>query len=129
MRNFEDVVIFVTDMEGAIENLSPFEKKFLAMNVLEEYTVPEVARLLSCNQRTVERLLPGGTRPTFTDTAYRCLLDELPSATRGREGGDRLKTSLAPFTSKTCQEGENDNFEVSNSNEGENKRDCVFDLV
>src|SRR5450759_1501133 len=38
MRNFEDVVIFVYDMERAINKLGPLEKKLLAMNVLEEYT-------------------------------------------------------------------------------------------
>jgi DNA-directed RNA polymerase specialized sigma24 family protein len=44
MRNFEDVVIFVADMEKAIERLNALEKKLLAMNVIEEYTIPEVAR-------------------------------------------------------------------------------------
>src|SRR5277367_5939648 len=57
MRNFEDIVIFVADMERAIDKLSPLEKKMLAMNILEEYTIPEVARLLSCQQRQAERLL------------------------------------------------------------------------
>jgi hypothetical protein len=57
MRNFEDVVIFVTDMERAIEKLSAIEKKMLAMSIFEEYTVPEVAWLLGNTQRTVERLL------------------------------------------------------------------------
>jgi DNA-directed RNA polymerase specialized sigma24 family protein len=57
MKNFEDVVIFVTDMEQAIEKLEIYDKKLLAMNVLEEYTIPEVARLLGSTQRTVERSL------------------------------------------------------------------------
>src|SRR5271154_2444103 len=57
MRNFEDVVIFVADMERAIEKLNGLERKLLATNVLEEYTIPEVARLLGCTQRTVERFL------------------------------------------------------------------------
>src|ERR1700678_3330716 len=35
MRNFEDVVIFVTDMEKAIEQLGTLERRVLAMNVLE----------------------------------------------------------------------------------------------
>jgi hypothetical protein len=34
MRNFEDVVIFVADMEREIERLNALEKKLLAMNVL-----------------------------------------------------------------------------------------------
>jgi hypothetical protein len=58
MRNFEDIVIFVTDMEKAIERLGPLERKLLAMNILEEYTVDEVARLLAYNPKTIRRLLP-----------------------------------------------------------------------
>ncbi len=57
MRNFEDVVIFVADMEKALERLGALEKKLLAMNILEEYTISEVSRLLCCNQRAVERSL------------------------------------------------------------------------
>src|SRR5271154_4803995 len=60
MRNFEDVVIFVADMEKAIEKLSATEKKLLAMNILEEYTIPEIARLLGSNYRTIERSLQEG---------------------------------------------------------------------
>jgi len=57
MRNFEDVVIFVTDMEKALEKLSAIDKKLLAMNVLEEYDALEVARLLGCTPRNTRRLL------------------------------------------------------------------------
>jgi len=57
MANFEDVVIFVADMEQALEKLSVMEKRIVALGVLEEYTVPEVSRLLQCPQRTVERQL------------------------------------------------------------------------
>jgi hypothetical protein len=56
MRNFEDVVIFVTDMEKAIDQVGALEKKLLAMNILEEYTVDEVARLLAYNPRDVDGL-------------------------------------------------------------------------
>jgi len=85
MRNFEDVVIFVTDMERAIEKLSSLQKKLLAMNVLEEYTVPEVARLISCNQRTVERLLQQALDDLSLILLTGGLLDELPCATRGQK--------------------------------------------
>src|ERR1017187_7331490 len=57
MGSFEDVVIFVTDMEHTIEKLDAFDKKLVAMNVLEEYSVPEMSRLLASPQRTLERLL------------------------------------------------------------------------
>jgi hypothetical protein len=85
MRNFEDVVIFVTDMERAIEKLSSLQKKLLAMNVLEEYTVPEVARLISCNQRTVERLLQQALDDLSLILLTGGLLDELPCATGSQE--------------------------------------------
>src|SRR5215467_14482849 len=38
MMSFEDVMIFVHDMEQALSRLSPLERKLIAMNVLEEYT-------------------------------------------------------------------------------------------
>jgi len=56
-RNFEDAVIFVADMESILDQLSDGDRRVLAMNVLEDYTVAEVARLLQCSQRTVERQL------------------------------------------------------------------------
>lgn len=112
MRNFEDVVIFVTDMEHAIEKLNTLEKKILAMYVLEEYTIPEVSRLLSSNQRMVERLVQDALDQLSRVLLAGGLMDKLPLATRGR---------------KSCQEGKNYNFEVSDSKEGENKRDYAVD--
>ncbi len=105
MRNFEDVVIFVADMEQAIEKLNALEKKLLAMNVLEEYTVPEVARLLGCTQRTVERFLQDALDQLSRILLAGGLMEKLP-VMRGE---------------KTCQEGKNYNFNVSDSNKGENK--------
>jgi len=106
MRNFEDVVIFVADMEKAINKLSAMEKKLLAMNILEEYTIPEVSRLLGCTQRTIERSLQEALDQFSRILLAGGLLEKLPSGTRGRE---------------TCQEGKTYNFDVSYSNEGKNK--------
>lgn len=106
MRNFEDVVIFVADMERAIEKLGELEKKLLAMNILEEYTIPEVARLLGCNQRMVERKLQDALDQLSRILLAGGLMEQLPLPTRGQ---------------KTCQEGKNYNFDVSDSNKGENK--------
>ena len=50
-------MIFVADMEHSLELLGQFERRVLAMIVLEGYTVPEVSRLLRCSQRTVDRQL------------------------------------------------------------------------
>jgi predicted DNA-binding protein (UPF0251 family) len=103
MRNFEDVVIFVTDMEQAIEKLDAVDKKLLAMNVLEEYTVPEVARLLGCTQRTVERSLQEAL-----DQLSRILL----------RGGVLERVGVSP---ECCQEGKNYKLEVSYSIKGKKK--------
>jgi len=106
MRNFEDVVIFVADMEQAIEKLNALEKKLLAMNILEEYTVPEVARLLSCTQRTVERFLQDALDQLSRILLAGGLMEKLPLGMGGRN---------------CCQEGKNYNFRVSHSKQGENK--------
>jgi hypothetical protein len=102
MRNFEDVVIFVADMERAITKLNALDKKMLAMNILEEYTIPEVARLVGANQRMVERALQDAL-----DQLSRILL----------EGGLMEKVAMG----ESCQEGKNYNSGVSHSKEGENK--------
>jgi len=85
MRNFEEVVIFVTDMERAIEKLNPLEKKLLAMNVLEEYTLDEIARLLSCNRKMVQRLLQDALDQLSRILLAGGLMDKLPF------GGGRSK--------------------------------------
>lgn len=112
MRNFEDVVIFVADMEQAIEKLNGLEKKLLAMNVLEEYTIPEVARLLGCTQRTVERFLQDALDQLSRILLAGGLMERLPSVGGG---------------TKSCQEGKNYNFDVSDSKEGENKGNNLLD--
>src|ERR1700722_5259436 len=112
MRNFEDVVIFVTDMEQAIDKLNLIDKKLLAMNVLEEYTQDEMARILSCNPKTIRRQLQDPLVQLSRILLAGGLLDELPMATKGE---------------KSCQEGKNWNFDVSDSNDGRNKRDYALD--
>src|ERR1700676_2204765 len=112
MRNFEDVVIFVTDMEQAIAKLDGFDQKLLAMNILEEYTIPEVARLLGCTQRTAERSLQDALDQLSRVLLASGLLEELPLTSNGQI---------------CCQEGKARNLEISDCNEGKNKRDCVVD--
>jgi hypothetical protein len=106
MRNFEDVVIFVADIEKAIEKLSAMEKKLLGMNVLEEYSVDEIARLLNCHVKTVRRLLPSALDQLSRILLAGGLMDKLPAV-----GGNR----------RSCQEGKNYNFRVSDSNDAKYK--------
>jgi Sigma-70, region 4 len=106
MRNFEDVVIFVTDMEQAIAKLDVFDQKVLAMNILEEYTIPEVARQLGCTQRTAERSLQDALDQLSRVLLASGLLEELPLQSNGEI---------------FCQEGKTRNLEISDCNEGKNK--------
>src|ERR1035438_9594143 len=102
LRNFEDVIIFVTDMERAIEKLDTLQKKLQAMNVLEEYYIPDMARLLGCNERTVRRTLHDALDELSRILLAGGVLEELAGA-------------------KSCQGGKNWKYEVSSSKEGENK--------
>jgi DNA-directed RNA polymerase specialized sigma24 family protein len=101
MMSFEDVVIFVHDMEQAIGKLGPLQRKLVAMSVLEDYSQAEIARLLGCPQRTVERFLPEAV-----DELSRVLL----------RVGLLDKTPCAPSRENPCQEGKNYEIEVSRCN-------------
>jgi DNA-directed RNA polymerase specialized sigma24 family protein len=81
MKSFEDIVIFVTDMEQAIDKLDAFGKQLVAMNVLEEYSVPEMSRLLGCAQRTIERQLQDAIDELSRLLLSRGLLDRIPDVT------------------------------------------------
>jgi DNA-directed RNA polymerase specialized sigma24 family protein len=70
LRNFEEVAIFVHDMEQAVNRLQPLEKKLVAMHVLEDYTQGEIARLLGCTRRWIEFQIPDAI-----DAMTRVLLD------------------------------------------------------
>ncbi|MGA7849360.1 MAG: sigma factor-like helix-turn-helix DNA-binding protein [Terriglobales bacterium] len=95
MKNFEDVVIFVADMQQAIEKLNALEKKLLAMNVLEEYTIPEVAQLLGCTQRTVERFLQDTLDQLSRILLAGGLMEKLPTAGRGEKVVKRVKITIS----------------------------------
>src|SRR5512143_3467443 len=52
---FEDVVIFVHDVERCLATLDDFSQKLIGKCVLMDYSHPEVARMLHLGLRTVER--------------------------------------------------------------------------
>jgi DNA-directed RNA polymerase specialized sigma24 family protein len=105
MASFEDVVIFVYDMEQALNRLGPLEKKLIAMNVVEEYTQGEIARLLGCTRRWIEFRIPEAI-----DEMSRILLDS----------GLMREMARAERRPKTCQGGRNGVFSVTDSNDDEN---------
>ena len=105
LMTFEDIVIFVHDMERALERLQPLEQKLIAMNVLEEYTQAEIARLMGCTTRWIERQVPDAI-----DSLSRILL----------EWGLIREFARAEEKKKPCQEATMDDFPASNSKYGKN---------
>jgi len=83
MGSFEDVVIFVADMERTIDKLEALEKKLVAMHVIEEYSVCEISRLLRCSERTTERLLHDAIDQLSRLLLRQGLLERVPEAKRG----------------------------------------------
>jgi len=55
MSSFEDGVIFVHDVEHALEQLRDFWKQLIALIVFQDYTQDEAADVLHCARRTVNR--------------------------------------------------------------------------
>jgi DNA-directed RNA polymerase specialized sigma24 family protein len=58
MYTFEDVVIFVHDVERCLELLDDFSRELIARITLQEYTQEETAELLHCCRRTIIRTYP-----------------------------------------------------------------------
>lgn len=78
MRSFENTVVFVTDIERTLEELDALEKKLLTMHVLEEYTISEISRLLSCSEKTSERRLQDAIDQLSRALLSRGLLERIP---------------------------------------------------
>ncbi len=114
VSTFEDTVIFVHDVERSLDQLGGFEKKVVAMIVLEEFTQEEAARLLQCSPRTVGRYI------------YEAL-DRLSEIFLR---GSILKPMVKRFPNREtpCQGGKSDSSSASDSNEGRNKFQKMSDL-
>jgi hypothetical protein len=58
MSSFEDAVIFVHDVERALDRLDNFGKDLVAVIVFQDYSQDEAAEVLHCARRTVCREFP-----------------------------------------------------------------------
>ena len=58
VHSFENMAIFVIDVERCLDRLPPFDQEMVARIVLQEYELDEAARFLHCGRRTLERRLP-----------------------------------------------------------------------
>ena len=90
MASFEDGVIFVYDVERALERLTPFGKQLIAAIVFQEYTQDEASEVLRCARRTVCREFPLALDQISEAFLKGGLLNRLPN----------------PACGKLCQEGE-----------------------
>ena len=55
IRNFEDAVIFVIDVERCLKNLDGFSQELVVRIALQEYTQAETAELMNQGVRTITR--------------------------------------------------------------------------
>lgn len=58
VSSFEDVVIFVHDVERSLAKLDRLAQDLIARVVLQGFSYEESARLLGCSRRTIERKVP-----------------------------------------------------------------------
>ncbi len=58
LMSFEDIVIFVHDVEGCLRRLSAFDQELITRLVFQEYTQEEAVALMGCGLRTIERRFP-----------------------------------------------------------------------
>jgi DNA-directed RNA polymerase specialized sigma24 family protein len=104
---FEDAVIFVHDVERSLEKLSDFDKKVIAKTVLQEYPQEEAARLIGCGQRHLARCYVEALDRVSEIFLKRRLLLRLPC--------------VKSEAKKSCQGGKADEFDLSDSEQTENK--------
>ena len=105
-QSFEDVVIFVHDLERCVEELDEFSQKLVARIIFQEYTQEEAAGLLGCTCRTVERRFPETLDRLSARLLQRGFLRFLPLHAPAEMEG-------AP----TCQEGKKVEIRATASNE------------
>jgi DNA-directed RNA polymerase specialized sigma24 family protein len=89
MGSFEDGVIFVHDVERALDRLSEFPRQLITTIVFLEYTQEEAAKILHCARRTVCREYPAALDRMSEVFLAGGLLNRLPSVEKDcQEGGE-----------------------------------------
>jgi DNA-directed RNA polymerase specialized sigma24 family protein len=98
MSSFEDAVIFVHDVERALDQLDPLSKDLVALMIFQDYSQDEAAELLRCARRTICRQFPETVDRISEIFLNGGLLNRLP---RPRP------------VENSCQEGESSQFSAS----------------
>ena len=103
MCSFEDAVIFVHDVEHALNQLDSFAREIVATIVFQEYNQDEAAEALRCTRRTVCRLLPEALDKISGMFLDGGLLNRLPTIA----------------VENSCQEGDDPDCLLSDSKQAE----------
>jgi len=105
-HTFEDVVIFVHDVERSLEELNRLDQTLIAMIVLEERSQEEAAHLLGYTRRTVVRCYPEA-------------LDRVSEIFLRRHILERFAGCVCE-AANSCQEAKNSDSFVSDCDNGKN---------
>ena len=109
MSSFEDVVIFVYDVERCLEKLDKVSQQLIARIGMQEYTYREAAALIGYSERTIERRYPEAL-----DRLSSILLSaELLRASSGF-GREKLPPKKTVTRVEACQEGRKASVAASN---------------
>lgn len=105
-HTFEDVVIFVHDVETSLEELDAADRKLIAMIALQEHSQAEVAHLLGYTRRSVVRQYAEALDRVSEIFLRKRIMERFP-------GSDSVEEN-------SCQEGKSDDFLVSDCYDGKN---------
>jgi predicted AAA+ superfamily ATPase len=94
--SFEDVVIFVHDVERSLSKLDRLSQDMIARVILQGFSYEEAGRLLGCCRRTVDRKIPDA-------------LDQLSEIFLA-VGILKPLSAPAEVVEEACQEGEADEY-------------------
>lgn len=115
MHNFEDVVIFVHDVERCLEKLDPMSQALIVKVAMQEYTQGEAARLLGYNPRTVVRKYPEALdrlSSILLDADLLREMDALGPRERKVVRGEDLPPKKMVRRVEACQEAKSSRFAV-----------------
>lgn len=105
-HTFEDIVIFVHDVETSLEELEEADRRLIAMIALQERSQAEVAHLLGYTRRSVVRQYAEALDRVSATFLRKRIMERFPSGEAMREN--------------SCQGGKSGHFLVSDCDKGKN---------
>jgi hypothetical protein len=93
---FDDVVIFVHDVEQCIRQLSGEQQRLIHRIAVQEYTFPEAAAMFGLSLRSVQRRYMDAIDSLTAVFLERKLLERIPTDTCQEGGGSARLVSHSP---------------------------------